>query len=75
MLVYNLRLVYPPALVHVPIIYQLIRSFDLSVNILRAHVTEAEGWIDIQVSSSPLIVEEALAWLKSQGIQVQILPV
>ncbi len=67
----NLRLIYPPSLINVPIIYQLIRRYDISVNILRAHVTEEEGWLDIQVDASPEVIEEALAWLKSQGVDVQ----
>jgi hypothetical protein len=69
----SLRLVYPPSLIHTPIIYLLIRRFDLSVNILRAHITEEEGWIDIQVTASLLEVEEALAWLRSQGIEIHTL--
>jgi hypothetical protein len=58
-------------LINVPIIFQLIRRFDLSVNILRAHITEEEGWIDLQFAGSPSVLEEALAWLRSQGIDIQ----
>lgn len=69
----HFRLVYPPSLINVPIIYQLIRQYDLSVNILRAHITEEEGWIDLQITASPSVMREALDWLKSQGIQIQAL--
>jgi L-aspartate semialdehyde sulfurtransferase ferredoxin len=69
----NLHLVYPPSLINVPVIYQLIRRFDISVNIIRAYVTEEEGWLDIQVDASPSTIEAALDWLKSQGLKVQII--
>ena len=69
----SVRLVYPAALLNVPIIYQLIRHFDVRVNILRANITEEEGWIDIQVTANPIEVEEALAWLRKQGIEIHTL--
>ncbi len=67
----NLRLVYPPSMINVPIIYLLIRRYDLTVNILRAYITDDEGWIDIQVDANPDVIDQALAWLKSQDIEVQ----
>ena len=67
----SIRLVYPPSLINVPIIYQLIRNYDLNVNILRAHITEEEGWIDLQVAATQPVTEKALSWLRSQGIEIQ----
>jgi hypothetical protein len=67
----SIRLVYPPALVNVPIIYQLIRNHDLNVNILRAHITEEEGWIDLQIAATLPVTEKAFSWLRSQGIEIQ----
>ncbi len=66
----TIRLVYPSTLVNVPVINQLIRNFDVTVNIVGAQVTGGEGWIDIQISGDDLIISDALEWLESQGIEV-----
>jgi len=64
------RLTYPSNLVSVPIINQLIRQFDITVNILKAQITPEQGWIEVQLAGNPMIVEDAIAWLKTQGIEV-----
>jgi len=66
-----IRLIYPPQLLDVPIINQLIRRYELTVNILRAQVGPDEGWVDIQLSGPAAAIEDAMAWLSSQGVQVQ----
>jgi L-aspartate semialdehyde sulfurtransferase ferredoxin len=66
----TIRLVYPSTMVNVPVINQLIRNFDVTVNIVGAQITGGEGWIDIQVSGDDSIVRDALEWLDNQGIEV-----
>jgi ABC-type methionine transport system ATPase subunit len=66
-----IRLIYPPHLLDVPIINQLIRRFDLTFNILRAEVTLDEGWVDLQLTGSPGAIESAITWLSGQGVEVQ----
>ena len=66
-----IRLIYPPNLLDVPVINQLIRRYDLTVNILRAQVTPKEGWVDVHVTGSSAAIEDAMAWLTSQGIEAQ----
>ena len=65
------RLIYPPRLLDVPIINQLIRRYELTVNILRAQVGPDEGWVDVQLSGNAAAIEGAMAWLSTQGIEVQ----
>jgi ABC-type methionine transport system ATPase subunit len=65
-----LKLVYPPALLSVPIINQLIRRYDLTVNILRAQIGGGDRWMEVQLSGDPLVIEDAVAWLHQQGIEV-----
>jgi D-methionine transport system ATP-binding protein len=65
------RLVYPASLLSVPVINQLIRRFDLTVNILRAEIGSDQGWIEVQLAGESLVIDEAIAWLQSQGVQVQ----
>ena len=68
-----IRLIYPPNLLDVPIINQLIRRFDLTFNIIRAEVTPREGWVDLQLTGSTSTIESAITWLSSQGVDVQSL--
>ncbi len=67
----TIRLIYPPNLLDVPIINQLIRRYELTVNILRAQVSPNEGWVDIQLSGPAAAIEDAIAWLSAQGMQVE----
>ncbi|MBU1661807.1 MAG: NIL domain-containing protein [Chloroflexi bacterium] len=65
------RLIYPPHLIDVPVINQLIRRYELTFNILRAEVTPKEGWVDIQLAGSAAAIEDAITWLSGQGIEIQ----
>lgn len=69
----TIRLVYPSTLVNVPVINQLIRNYDVTVNIVGAQVTGGEGWVDIQISGDDLVIRDALEWLENQGIEVNTL--
>ncbi len=65
------RLIFPPHLLDVPVINQLIRRYELTFNILRAEVTPNEGWVDIQLDGSAAAIEDAITWLSGQGIEIQ----
>ncbi len=68
------RLIYPSTLLKTPILNTLIRRYkDLVINILRAQVSEAEGWLEVQFIGSAPMIEVAILWLKEQNIEVQIL--
>ena len=68
------RLIYPPSVVNIPIVNQLIRNFgDLSVNILRAEVNPTEGWLEVQLIGSASVIESSIDWLRKQGVEVQVL--
>jgi ABC-type methionine transport system ATPase subunit len=65
------RLIYKPEMVEVPVLNQLIRRFDITVNIISAQVSAEGGWLEVQVSGSDSVLEEAIAWLHELGIQTQ----
>ncbi len=69
----TVRLIYPPSLLRVPVINQLIKEFDITVNILRAQIDSRDGWIEIQLSGNTHVIEEAIQWLQQQGIKVEFL--
>lgn len=64
------RLTYPPSLLRRPIINQVILEFELSVNIIQAHVTHEEGWLEIQVTGDPEEIKRAMNWLSKEGIKI-----
>ena len=69
----TVRLTYPQHLLNQPIIYQLIRQFDLLTNILDAQVTGEAGWLILAVRGEHELVERGLAWVTEQGVQVEII--
>jgi ABC-type methionine transport system ATPase subunit len=64
---------YPKHLLNQPLIYRLIREFDLLTNILDAHVTAEEGRLLLLVRGEAELVEQGLAWIVEQGVQVEVI--
>lgn len=65
-----IRLIYPPSLLSSPVINQLIRRYDITVNILRAQIGSGQAWLDVSLAGNPTIIDEAIAWLKGLGVEV-----
>jgi ABC-type methionine transport system ATPase subunit len=72
-IVVRVRLTFPEPLVRRPMLADLVRRFDVEPNIRRAAVEEDRGWIVCELGGSPAAVEEALAWLRAEGVQVDLL--
>jgi ABC-type methionine transport system ATPase subunit len=70
MVTQTLRLNYPQTLARRPVITQLIRKFDVTVNILQAQMTLDEAWLEIALSAEQAEFDRALDWLKQEGITV-----
>ncbi len=68
----TVRFTYPKHLLNQPLIYKLIREFDLLTNILDAHVTADEGRLLLLVRGEDEQVERGLAWIAVQGVQVEV---
>jgi hypothetical protein len=67
----RVKLVYPSALQDQPILYRLIKDFDLATNIRRASVGVDEAWLIVDIEGESESIQLALHWAKGQGIQVQ----
>lgn len=65
------RLVYPESLLSVPVINQLIRRYNITVNILRAQIGGEDRWLVVQLAGDPTTIDEAINWLEDQGIEVE----
>lgn len=48
----------------------MMRQYDVLPNIRRANISETVGWMVCEVTGDRPVVEEALAWLAAEGVQV-----
>ncbi|MEW5914629.1 MAG: NIL domain-containing protein [Thermodesulfobacteriota bacterium] len=70
----KLVLSFPPRLIQEPVTYNLIRQFDLQVNILRATVHPRErGRMVVELVGNKKSLDQGLAYLEEQGVQVDTL--
>ena len=56
-----------------PLISRLACDHDVEPNIRRAHVDGNEGWIICEIGGDPQKVEDAVSWLREQGVRVDLL--
>lgn len=53
-----------------PIIYEMVKKFDVVPNIRGASVTDEVGLLSLEVSGSPDEIENAFKWLRKNNIKV-----
>jgi ABC-type methionine transport system ATPase subunit len=61
---------YPRALIKEPILYHLVKKFDLVFNIRGASVSEM-GLVAVELEGGSDQIERALAWLRQTGVTVE----
>lgn len=64
-------LTYPQRLIQRPLIYEIIKRYDLIVNIRNSSVTEEVGLIAVELSGSLEKIQRGVQWLRKQGVQVE----
>lgn len=62
---------YPRALIKEPILYHLVKKFDLLFNIRGASVSEEMGLVAVELEGNSDQIERALAWLRQTGVTVE----
>ena len=65
-----IELDYPNNLVTSPVLSQLIKKYNIEVNIRRASITKGFGYVQMEIDGEEKAVKEALADLARQGIDV-----
>jgi hypothetical protein len=65
-----LELDFPARLVGKPVLYELVKRFDLVPNIKRANITQAFGYIQLELKGRVENMEAAMAYLKKVGVGV-----
>jgi ferredoxin len=63
---------FPKRMVDEPILYRLIKDYDLQFNILKASITpEAEGLMVVELKGSRNNLDQGLKYLIDTGLKVQ----
>ena len=62
---------YPRALIKEPILYHLVKKFDLIFNIRGASVSEDMGLVAVEFEGTRDQIERALVWLRASGVTVE----
>jgi L-aspartate semialdehyde sulfurtransferase ferredoxin len=60
----------PEELVAKPMIYEIVRQFDVIPNIRRANVEAHSGWLIMELDGETKARDAAIAWLVEQGCTV-----
>ena len=66
----RIRLTFPAALIQEPIVYRLVKDFDIVINIRRADVKADHGWMVLELEGAEGALELGVKWLKDKGVQV-----
>ena len=61
---------FPEELVDRPMIYEMVKRFDVVPNIRRANVEAHSGWVILALSGEHQACDEAIEYLKSLGCSV-----
>lgn len=69
----RVKLIFPEELVREPVLARLARDHNVIPNIRKANVDEGQGWILCELGGEPDDVDSALQWLRSIGIEVDLL--
>jgi len=69
----RVKLNFPEELVREPVIARMTDAFPVVPNIRRADVGEQGGWIICELDGDAAVVDRALAWLRAEGVGVDLL--
>ena len=61
---------FPESLVERPMIYELVKRFDVVPNIRRANVESHSGWIILELEGAQQARDQAIAYLEELGCTV-----
>jgi L-aspartate semialdehyde sulfurtransferase ferredoxin len=61
---------FPEELVDRPMIYEVVKRFDVVPNIRRANVEQHSGWVILELTGVPEHLEGSVAYLEEVGCTV-----
>ena len=70
MLKRRLKFTFPPDLITEPVIFNMVKEFNVVPNIRRANVTRDRGWVILEISGDDDEIERAVDWARALGVRV-----
>ena len=70
MAIRHLQLTSPEARVTEPVIYQMIKQFDVVPSIRRANIANHQGWMVIELAGEEAQIDNAIEYARSIGVEV-----
>jgi ABC-type methionine transport system ATPase subunit len=67
----KVMLKYPEHLIQEPVLFRMVRQFDVMPNIRRARVTDTIGEIVLELEGSGENIERGISYLKNEGVEVE----
>jgi ABC-type methionine transport system ATPase subunit len=67
----KVMLKYPENLIQEPVLFRMVRQFDVMPNIRRARVTDTVGEIALELEGSAENLEQGIQFLKDEGVLVE----
>jgi hypothetical protein len=61
---------FPESLVDRPLIYEIVKEFDVVPNIRRANVEDRSGWIILELAGAHGVCDAAIEYLRGLGCTV-----
>lgn len=61
---------FPESVVREPLVYEIVKRFDVVPNIRRANVEDHSGWIILDLAGEPDARAAAIAFLEEAGCTV-----
>ncbi len=67
----KVMLKYPEHLIQEPVLFKMVRQFDVMPNIRRARVTDTVGEIALELEGTPENLDQGVRFLREQGVDVE----
>ncbi|HEY3061942.1 MAG TPA: NIL domain-containing protein [Chloroflexota bacterium] len=67
----HVKFIYPPELLHQPVVYELGKQFQVVINIRRANVGDTHGCIEMELSGVAQDIDRALDWAQRRGLLIE----
>jgi hypothetical protein len=61
---------FPEEVVQRPLVYEIVKRFDVVPNIRRANVEEGSGWLILELGGDDGAREAAISYLEAEGCTV-----
>ncbi len=68
----RVKLTFPQHLIKEPVIFTMVKKYDIMPNIRRARVTETVGEMVLELEGSEENLKNGIEFLKQQGVVVEL---